>query len=568
MTTPSTETSTGSDTPVIVASPTAPETPASPLAAAASCPGPRERILTVAQVAKLAEEAGLELYRSNAGEAIVASPDGAAYPIRGAAVRRDLSQLVYRQLGRPMKAIEFDEILPVLEATAINDGKTMATAVRYLFTEEAGYLDLANGSGQVIKITKDGWHPIAAKDAPVRFARPDGTEPLPMPVHGGAISELRPLLNVSSDAEWALVVAFLLGCLGPPPYTGLFVNGPQSSAKSSLCRFVRKVLDPRRGGLRRPPNRESDLGPAIERNFILALDNVSEIKPWLADNLCTISTGGAIATRRLYTDSDEVIVEASRPILANGIPDLTDRPDLQDRVVCIRLAPLQPGARRTEAELEEQFASVHPRVLGAFLDAAVVAMRDHRTCVTTAEVRNIDAHRWCVAAEAHFGVPSGTLEAAMTESRADAAAEAIESSSVATALIKLLSTKGTKFVGTQTQLLTELEMVSGRRLQDWPANPRALRGQLNRLEAALSAVGVRVCFGDRKNNKRHRRDITVEMLSPLASSDPPDASCSSSAGRPNGGPRPATSSFASLAEVIGEECDEAYKRAHPWCGPT
>lgn len=563
MTTPSTDPSTGSDTPVIVASPTAPETPASPLAAAASCPGPRDRILTVARVAKLAEDAGLELYRSNAGEAIVASPDGAAYPIRSAAVRRDLSRLVYRELGRPMKAIEFDEILPVLEATAINDGKTMATAVRYHYTAEAGYLDLANGSGQVIKITKDGWHPIPAKDAPVRFARPDGTEPLPMPVRGGAISELRSLLNVSSDAEWALVVAFILGCLGPPPYIGFFVNGPQSSAKSSLCRFVRKVLDPRRGGLRRPPNRESDLGPAVERNFILALDNVSEIKPWLADNLCTISTGGAIATRRLYTDSDEVIVEASRPILANGIPDLTDRPDLQDRVVCIRLAPLPLGARRTEAELGEQFASVHPRVLGAFLDAAVTAMRDHRTCVTTAEVRNVDAHRWCVSAEAHFGVPSGTLEAAMTESRDDAAAEAIESSSVAAALIKLLSTKGTTFVGTQTRLLKELEIVIGRRPHDWPANPRALRGQLNRLEASLSAVGIRVDFGDRKSNKRHRRDVTVELV-PSASAVQPDASSSSSADQPNGGPPPVTSSFASLAGVIGEEYDEAYRRARPW----
>lgn len=520
MTTPSTETSTGSDTPVIVASPTAPETPASPLAAAASCPGPRERILTVAQVAKLAEEAGLELYRSNAGEAIVASPDGAAYPIRGAAVRRDLSQLVYRQLGRPMKAIEFDEILPVLEATAINDGKTMATAVRYLFTEEAGYLDLANGSGQVIKITKDGWHPIAAKDAPVRFARPDGTEPLPMPVHGGAISELRPLLNVSSDAEWALVVAFLLGCLGPPPYTGLFVNGPQSSAKSSLCRFVRKVLDPRRGGLRRPPNRESDLGPAIERNFILALDNVSEIKPWLADNLCTISTGGAIATRRLYTDSDEVIVEASRPILANGIPDLTDRPDLRDRAICIRLSPVDPGKRRSEAELNEKFASIHASVLGAFLDAAVVAMRDHRSCATTADVRNIDAHRWCVAAEAHFGVPLGTLEAAMAESRDDSAADAIESSPVAVAILSLLSARRTPFVGTHTQLLDDLQSRLDGCPHDWPRNPRALRGELDRLQGPLLAAGIRVDF-DRRRGKFREREITVEMVPPLAPPDSP-----------------------------------------------
>jgi hypothetical protein len=36
---------------------------------------------------------------------------------------------------------------------------------------------------------------------------------------------------------------------------------------------------------------------------------------WLSDTLCRLTSGGAFAVRRLYTDKDEVLFTAARPVV-------------------------------------------------------------------------------------------------------------------------------------------------------------------------------------------------------------------------------------------------------------
>jgi len=40
--------------------------------------------------------------------------------------------------------------------------------------------------------------------------------------------------------------------------------------------------------------------------------------------------------RQLYTDQDEVLFQAARPIVFNGIEDVISRPDLADRAIFLR----------------------------------------------------------------------------------------------------------------------------------------------------------------------------------------------------------------------------------------
>jgi hypothetical protein len=42
---------------------------------------------------------------------------------------------------------------------------------------------------------------------------------------------------------------------------------------------------------------------------------------WLSDTLCSLSTGGGFSVRALYTNNDEVLFDAARPIILNGIGD-------------------------------------------------------------------------------------------------------------------------------------------------------------------------------------------------------------------------------------------------------
>jgi hypothetical protein len=73
----------------------------------------------------------------------------------------------------------------------------------------------------------------------------------------------------------------------------------------------------------------------------------------------------------LYTDDEEVLFEAARPILLNGIEEVVSRPDLGDRAIFLTLAPIREAQRRPEAELWREFETARPLILGALLHAVV-----------------------------------------------------------------------------------------------------------------------------------------------------------------------------------------------------
>ncbi len=64
---------------------------------------------------------------------------------------------------------------------------------------------------------------------------------------------------------------------------------------------------------------------------------------------------GSLAVRQLYTDDEEVLFQAARPTLLNGIEDVIGRPDLADRAIFLTMAPIDERERRPEAELWRKF---------------------------------------------------------------------------------------------------------------------------------------------------------------------------------------------------------------------
>jgi len=85
-------------------------------------------------------------------------------------------------------------------------------------------------------------------------------EPLPIAVRGGSIETLRPFLNVSSDADFVLVVFWALADLrNRGPYPLLVPGGEQGSAKSTFSAMLRALFDPNTAPLRASPRNEHDL---------------------------------------------------------------------------------------------------------------------------------------------------------------------------------------------------------------------------------------------------------------------------------------------------------------------
>jgi hypothetical protein len=356
------------------------------------------------------------------------------------------------------------------------------------------YLDLANEAWEAVEITSSGWRVVA--NPPVRFRRARGMRPLPRPVAGGSVDELRALVNVPDDAAWTLVKGWLVVALsGVGPYLILVVQGEQGSAKSTLSRVLRGLVDPSKAGLRSPPRNERDLAIAARNGHVVTFDNLSGLHGWLADALCRLAVGGGFGTRELWTDTDEALFEAARPLILNGIDDLLGRADLADRSVVVHLPRIADDRRRDEAALWAEFDRVCPRVLGALLYAVSVALANAHRVALPSLPRMADAAKWVAAAESALAIPAGGFLAALASNREEAVLQGLDADPVASAVQALLATQES-WQGTATELLDVLSaevpeaILRGR--GTWPSTPSALGDRLKRVTPILRHVGIEV----------------------------------------------------------------------------
>ena len=225
----------------------------------------------------------------------------------------------------------------MIEAKAHFDAPERKVHIRVAGLDRRLYLDLGDESWRAVEIDASGWRVI--DNPPVRFRRAAGMKPLPIPVSGGSVEVLRSFLNVQSDTDFVLAVVWALAVLRDcGPYPVLALSGEQGSAKSTFSAILRALLDPNTAPLRALPREDRDLFIAATNGHVLAFDNVSGLRPWTSDTLCRLATGGGFAVRQLYTDQDEVLFDAARPVILNGIEDIVERPDLADRAVFLTLS--------------------------------------------------------------------------------------------------------------------------------------------------------------------------------------------------------------------------------------
>ena len=366
------------------------------------------------------------------------------------------------------------------------------------------YLDLCNPAWQAIEADSKGWRIV---DRPsVRFTRSRTARDLPTPESGGGIGDLRQFLNLDVE-DFTLAVAWLLAAFRDKgPYPVLVLTGEQGSAKSTCARMLRALVDPSEAPLRSVPRNEHDLFIATRSAHVIALDNLSAVSAWLSDALCRLSTGGGYAARELYSDDEEVVISAERPLILNGIDEVVARGDLADRAIFLTLNAIPDADRRPEADLWARFDKARPRILAALLDALVVGLRRLPEVNLDRLPRMADFATWAVACEPAF-FKAGTFMQAYTGNRADAIQSVIDANPVASAIRELMQ-RCESWEGTATELLTELERVVGDPVtkgKEWPANARSFGRRFNQYKSELRPAGIELD----KPPGNHPRRITI-----------------------------------------------------------
>ena len=390
------------------------------------------------------------------------------------------------------------------------DGPEQIVSIRVAGLGDKIYIDLGTRDWSAVEVSTTGWRVVA--EPPVRFRRSKGLLALPMPERGGDVNALRPFLNLKTDADFSLAVSWLIAALrNLGPYPVLVLTGEHGTAKTTLSRIFRALIDPNSSSQRSLPRSDRDLFVSANNGYVMALDNVSNLPPWLSDSLARLATGGSFSTRELYTDSEESLFDAVRPIILNGIEDFVSRGDLADRAVGLTLTVIPEDQRRDEETFWAEFNTAAPKILGALLDAVACGLKRLPEVKLDRKPRMADFAKWVVACEVALPWNPGFFMRAYEDIRVDAVETLSESDAVAIA-VRALIAKQPDWKGTATDLLTKLNAAATdefRKAENWPKTPGGMSGALRRVAPGLRKLGYTLELGKRESNAERSRIIHI-----------------------------------------------------------
>jgi hypothetical protein len=403
----------------------------------------------------------------------------------------------YRKLP-PSRAVQ--RVLEAVEARARFDVDRPPVYVRVGRgrdeNEESFYLDLGDRAGRAVRICGSGWSVV--DEAGIHFSRPHGQLPLPVPSHDGSIELLKPFVNVS-PSDFHLLITWLAAALRPAgPYPVLAIRGEQGSAKSTLAKVVRQLVDPQSAPLLGEPGSADDLMVTALNGWLLAYDNLGILSSRLSDSLCRLASGGGIARRALYTNQERNLLYGQRPIVVNGIGEIVRKCDLADRCVFLHLPSIAGTRRRAEDDFWGEFQKAQPRILGGLLDVVVGALRELPSIRLAELPRMADFARFGEAVSRGAGWPAGTFLSAYQENRKDATVSSLEASALGTLLLRYAEQYGSfDCTWTATEMHTEFSREVGKKVATsarWPKTPSTLGSELSRLAPLLREHGINVSF--------------------------------------------------------------------------
>lgn len=237
-----------------------------------------------------------------------------------------------------------------------------------------------------------------------------------MPAPVGDLWLIRKYVNLHST-DLVLFIAWVAYTLAHPKvstskYLILTLGGGQGTGKTSLCtNVILPLIDPSVVGVQMLPSSDRDLAIALHDAHLRCFDNVRGFKHAMADTLCIAATGGAITTRRLYTDADLHVVQLHGALVFNGIHAFVNQADLAQRCLSLQLLPLPEARRLSETEMVAAFQKDLPAIQRGLFDLIAKILQHLPSATVTNPERMIDFCRWLAAMEIAQDAPPGVYQA-------------------------------------------------------------------------------------------------------------------------------------------------------------
>lgn len=249
---------------------------------------------------------------------------------------------------------------------ALLDGRTIHPYTRIAGNADETVYFLADEQNRVVHVSKAGARVCSNVDG-YKFIKKYDTEVQVAPKYSdkSLIDILRPLVNLDEHQLILFAVNLVQQFIGQNSHFLCIVSSEKGTGKSTFTDFWRKIVDPAKALKTAVPSNVNELANHLANHYFVCFDNAQPFRQNVADLLCGSVTGTCVSKRKLYTDSDEVMLRLHNIVILNGINIVPRQQDLLDRSLLFQLQPIPAKKRLSEAELRQKFDAAIPYILGA-----------------------------------------------------------------------------------------------------------------------------------------------------------------------------------------------------------
>lgn len=414
----------------------------------------------------------------------------------------------YMYYDRYQKAVPKDALQRVLDTLAVKaqkEGEEITPAYRCAYQEGKIYYNLADLEQTVICIDENGYRVIA--ESPVPFIKKQNMSEQVLPEESDiSLKKLGTRYWKFATAEdkimhWVLLISRFIA-EGSQPL--IYYFGDRGSAKSTSMKLDKAIVDPSEIDIKVLPKSIPDVIAPVTNQYMVCFDNVSQISDELSNIFCVVATHGYYPKRRLYSNNEECAIKLNARVSFSGITNLSTKPDLIDRMVCIKLNRIDSENRRTETEIMENFKKDLPYILDGIFMTLSKAIPIYENLDLKHLPRMADFAKWGYAIAEALGYGGDKFMRIYEENQNELLENMVSEDAVITVLIEMMK-KRHYFRGKVTELLSILTTMAEDMNLDirvgWARDASSLSHRLYESQSVLSMFGIGIHRGKANGNR-------------------------------------------------------------------
>ena len=414
-------------------------------------------------------------------------------------------------LGVQYRALSGDNLLPdyskLLEIESQNllfrqdSGVKINRRVAGSITKGKIAYFLADSEWSLILIKADGWK--KANSRKLKFVKSRFDEAQVNAVSGGNLMMLlRRYVNMDDDSFVLFVVYVVQAFSRYSSHFAAILSSSKGTGKTTLSKVMRALIDPSATGASLMPSTEGDLKTLLGNSYMVCFDNTAALTTKFSNILCATITGSKEAKRKLYTDSDQIVLNLHNLVVLNGIDIVPFKSDLAERSLLFELQPISKEQRKTDDEFWSDFNRDRPEILGAIYDTLSKAMGLLLTVQRKGLHRMADANVEMIAIAMALGYTQVEFQKILDSNKKKLQEAYNQMNPFVDFVVNYMWGKSDVNMAADA-LYRDMQSKIVGSAKFFPESPSALSRKLNQEKEALLSVGYEFSKGEKKRNNNY-----------------------------------------------------------------